>query len=194
MNGKFWKALTLVIVALVLVLGATMAFAQEKPAAAAEAKKPAYVGSKACKMCHMGEKKGKMWEIWSDSKHSKALSVLDSTQVKDPKCLKCHTTGYGMGGYDAMTAMTAPDALGAVGCEACHGPGSEYKSMSIMKDKTKAIAAGLVVPDEKVCVKCHNEESPTFKKDKPFKFDEMWKLIAHKVPVVADTTKPAPGK
>ena len=52
-----------------------------------------------------------------------------------------------------------------VQCEACHGPGSEYKSMSIMKDKEKAIAAGLVLPTEKTCLGCHTgapHEQPKF--------------------------------
>jgi hypothetical protein len=51
-----------------------------------------------------------------------------------------------------------------------------------------------VIPDEKVCVKCHNADSPTAKNHPAFKFDDMWKQIAHKIPVAADTTKPAPGK
>ena len=30
-----------------------------------------------------------------------------------------------------------------VQCEVCHGPGSAYKTISLMKDKGKAVAAGL---------------------------------------------------
>jgi hypothetical protein len=78
----------------------------------------------------------------------------------DPKfedaCLQCHATNH-----DA--------AMPGVQCEACHGPGSEYKSLSIMKDKEKAIAAGLVLPTQETCNKCHNGESHhkkvTFTKD-----------------------------
>jgi hypothetical protein len=186
MNSKFLRLLLTVMVAMVLILGASLAMAQDKAAAPAEAKKASYVGSKACKMCHQGEKKGKQWEIWMESKHSKSMAALDSSkgETTNAKCLKCHTTGYTAGGYGekGMEAMMGTDGLGAVGCEACHGPGSAYKSMTVMKDKAAAVAAGLVIPDEKVCVKCHNEESPTFKKDHPFVFADMVKLISHKIP------------
>ena len=64
-------------------------------------------------------------------------------------------------------------------CETCHGPGSKYKSNTIMKDREKSIAAGLIIPDEKLCKTCHNEESPTFK---GFNFEEYSKKIAHPNP------------
>ena len=42
-----------------------------------------------------------------------------------------------------------------------------------------AVAAGLVVPDEKLCKQCHNAESPT---SKPFNYQEMLKKVAHPNP------------
>jgi hypothetical protein len=180
--------------AAMMVLGTALALAEEPPAAAPAVKKPTYVGSKACKACHMGEKKGRMWEIWQESKHAKSFAALDSAkgQTQDPKCLKCHTTGYGAGGYGTagMEALSVPEGLCSVGCEACHGPGSEYKSSVVMKDRAAAIKAGLMIPDEKVCVTCHNAESPTFK---GFKYDEYVAKVAHKLPPKApDTTGTAP--
>jgi hypothetical protein len=192
MNSKLMKAVTMMLVALALIIGATLALAQDKPAAAPEPKKPTYVGSKACKMCHQGEAKGKQWEIWMASKHANAMKALDAAKGEDknPKCLKCHTTGYGVGGYaEGDTLKVKPEVCGAVGCEGCHGPGSEYKAMAVMKDKKAAVAAGLIIPDEKTCVVCHNAESPTFK---GFKYDEMYPKIAHKKPV-AEAPKPAEG-
>ena len=67
-------------------------------------------------------------------------------------------------------------------CELCHGAGSAFKS--VMKDKEKAIAAGLTdfkdnAAIEKVCKTCHNEKSPSYK---PFKFKEMWAKIKHPIP------------
>mgnify|MGYP001819881094 FL=1 len=47
-----------------------------------------------------------------------------------------------------------------VGCEACHGPGSDYKSMKTMKDREASIAAGLVVPNEETCNSCHAGAAP----------------------------------
>lgn len=43
-------------------------------------------------------------------------------------------------------------------CETCHGPGSGYMTLSIMKDPAKAKAAGLIAKPEKAgCLKCHKE-------------------------------------
>ena len=64
-------------------------------------------------------------------------------------------------------------------CEACHGPGGDYKAMNVMKDKALAVAAGMIVPDEKTCLKCHNAESPTFKS---FDFKTAYAKIAHPRP------------
>jgi hypothetical protein len=50
-----------------------------------------------------------------------------------------------------------------------------------MKDKKLAVEKGLMLYDniEKLCVKCHNEESPVFK---GFNFEERWEKIKHSVP------------
>jgi hypothetical protein len=188
-NSRLVRIITAAAVVAVFTLGALLAVAEDQPAAAP--KDHAYVGSKACKTCHMGEKKGAIWEQWLSTAHAKSMSVLDSAkgERKDPKCLKCHTVGFGkesgykLEGLDA--AMAAPEGLGAVGCESCHGPGADYKSMTVMKNKEQAIAAGMVVPDEAVCKSCHNPESPTFKS---FDFAAAYAKIAHHIPK-ADSTK-----
>jgi hypothetical protein len=178
MYSKLARIIVLTLAIAAFVAFAAMAFAEDKPAEGA--KKPTYVGSDKCKICHKGEKHATVFEKWSESKHAKAMSVLkaDKGEDKDAKCLKCHTTGYGMGGYGEK-GMENLD-LAAVGCEACHGPGSEYKAAAVMKDKAKAKAAGLIVPDANVCKTCHNSESPTSKGE--FKFDEMFPKIKHTVP------------
>jgi excinuclease UvrABC ATPase subunit len=68
-----------------------------------------------------------------------------------------------------------------VQCETCHGPGSDYKSKKVMKDRKLSIEKGLLAYDnpEELCVKCHNEESPAFT---GFNFDEMWPKIKHSKP------------
>jgi len=134
-----------------------------------------YVGTNKCKMCHKGASKGEVYEKWEKSLHAKAFEALRSKgEEKNPECLKCHTTGLGAGGYQPGDA-NASDFEG-VGCESCHGPGSAYKSLSIMKDQKKAIENGLIIPTEAVCKKCHNEKSPTFK---GFNFSEYVKKIDH---------------
>ncbi len=140
-----------------------------------------YVGADKCKICHKGDAKGNVWEIWEKTAHAKAYQALvdkgDGSEKK-AECLTCHVTGLGKAtGFDPKAE--APNmALANVGCEACHGPGADYKAMSVMKDKAKAIEAGLIIPDEKTCIACHNEKSPTFK---GFKFDEYWAKIKHPV-------------
>ena len=143
-------------------------------AAGAQDKKPAYVGADKCKVCHLPQH-----AIWLKSKHAKALEVLGDKR-SDPQCLPCHTTGLA-GPKDPAAAE-----LSGVQCEACHGPGSLYKSPLLMS-KTKytqnpaqaraaVLAAGLTLPDEKVCTGCHNPKSPTFK---GFDFSAYREKIKH---------------
>ncbi|MDZ7264716.1 MAG: cytochrome c family protein [candidate division KSB1 bacterium] len=153
-----------------------------------------YVGAAKCKMCHKGEKNGNIFEIWEKSTHAKAFETLASDHAKevakkagvtgDPQqakeCLSCHVTGYNAAA--ALKEASLTNAEG-VSCEACHGPGSEYKSMKVMKDLTagtvKPADVGLIKPNAALCVKCHNTKSPTYKE---FKFEEAVKAIAHPLP------------
>ncbi|MGD2089742.1 MAG: cytochrome c family protein [Candidatus Aminicenantes bacterium] len=134
-----------------------------------------YVGAKKCKMCHKGAKKGEVWEKWEKGPHAKAFETLKAKgEEKNPKCVECHVTGFNAGGYKIGDANAAK--FEGVGCESCHGPGSAYKKMSIMKDKKKSMENGLIEPTEEVCKKCHNEKSPTFK---GFNYSEWAKKIDH---------------
>jgi hypothetical protein len=151
-----------------------------------------YVGVKMCAMCHKGEAKGKMFEIWQASKHASAYKSLLSPEAKknaekkglkkaaseSPECLKCHMTAYGV---DAKLVDAKFDKKDGIGCESCHGAGADYKAMNVMKDKAKALAAGLAIAkdDPKLCTKCHNNESPTYKE---FKYKEFWAKIKHPLP------------
>lgn len=166
------------LVALAIVFGwlfvTGTALAQDAP------KTPTYIGASKCKMCHKGEKNGAIYEKWEGSKHAKSLQTLiDKGEQNNAECLACHTTGHGVAGGYGTAGMEAPDALGAVSCEACHGAGSEYKSKKVMEDHAASVAAGLLIPDENTCKKCHNEKSPTFK---GFNFKEAWEMIKHEVP------------
>jgi len=159
---------------------------------------PKYIGAAKCKVCHTSEKSGKAYPIWGKSAHAKAYETLATPEaaavakksgIDDPQksdqCLGCHVTAFNMAKAQKDTTLTMAEG---VSCEACHGPGSDYKAMSIMKDRAKAVSAGLVIPSEKNCLGCHNEKSPTYK---PFKFAEMAKLIAHPIP---KATAPADKK
>lgn len=122
-----------------------------------------YIGAAKCKMCHNKPTSGEQYKKWSEGPHAKAFETLPEADRTNEKCLKCHTT------------PTLEKSEG-VSCEACHGPGSKYKAPAIMKDQAKSIENGLIVPDEALCKKCHNEESPNFK---GFDFATYSAKIAH---------------
>lgn len=110
-----------------------------------------YIGAEKCKMCHKLQ-----YESWLTTKHAKATETAKASTSRkfDPSCLSCHATNK-------------DEALAGVQCEACHGPGSDYKTMSIMKDREKAIANGLVLPTQETCNTCHDGKDH----HKPVKFD-----------------------
>lgn len=72
------------------------------------------------------------------------------TRVGPDRCKICHRVQYASWAESAHAARKPPLA-----CESCHGPGSEYKTKSVMEDAAKAKAAGLVVPTREFCATCH---------------------------------------
>ncbi len=155
-----------------------------------EGAKHKFMGVANCKMCHNKKDTGDQYNLWKATSHSKAWETLGTDKAKEaaakkgikgnpqeaPECLKCHTVAH-----DEPADNRGPkyDIKEGVQCENCHGAGGDYAKKEIMKDKDKSIAAGLVIPDEKVCIKCHNSESPFYKE---FKFEEFKKKIAHPLP------------
>jgi len=119
---------------------------------------PTYVGVKKCKMCHM-----KQYNVWKGTAHAKAFDALKPADQAKSECVKCHITGNNKN-------------LKGVQCEACHGPGSEYKTFATMKNIKEAKAKGLNPKPVNVCVKCHNKKSPNFKE---FNFKTYWPKIKH---------------
>ena len=135
----------------------------------------AYVGVSKCKMCHKGEKKFNVFEKREASKHANATAQLEGQEVTD-ECYACHATGFGKGGYDP--AAEDPTIFAGVQCEACHGPGNDYRKMSIMKDREQAVANGLVIPSKEYCLTCHNN---SHHEDMTFDYEEAWPQIAHPI-------------
>ena len=187
----WWVALGLVSAALVAVV-------------VGEEAKPAhnYLGVQGCaKMCHKKESKGNQLSIWEKSKHAEAYKTLLTDEAKatakklgieapekSPKCLKCHATGFGVPADCLEEGFSMEDG---VQCETCHGPGADYKKQTVMKDRKKAEGLGLVVGDEKTCLQCHNDTSPSWKADRyttkdgkkvGFDYAQMWPKIAHPRP------------
>ncbi|HZL11185.1 MAG TPA: cytochrome c family protein [Prolixibacteraceae bacterium] len=134
-----------------------------------------YIGAAKCKMCHNKADKGEQYNKWLASPHAKAMDALKGDEAKNPKCLKCHSTAAGAD-QSLIASITVEEG---VSCESCHGAGSLYKSATIMKDMTLAMSKGMIMPTEKVCKKCHNEESPNYK---GFNFKEYSAKIAHPDP------------
>ncbi|TAM53953.1 MAG: hypothetical protein EPN53_04650, partial [Acidobacteria bacterium] len=101
---------------------------------------------------------------WAQTKHAKATADAKAATDRkfEPACLTCHATDKN-------------EAMAGVQCEACHGAGSEYKTLSVMKDLAKAKAAGLVMPTQATCNTCHDGKE--HHKHKEFTKD----VHAHKV-------------
>ncbi len=147
---------------------------------------PTYVGAAKCKICHQTEKQGQQYPIWESSAHSQSVAVLSADKAKpiaqqagvqdpatDVKCLQCHSP----------LAQKNPEIKAeGVTCEVCHGPGSEYKKLAVMKNKDEAVKNGLVLygsPDaiKAKCLTCHEKDH-----GKPFDFASAWEKIKHPVP------------
>jgi len=138
----------------------------------AEESKYEYIGAKKCIMCH---KKDGTGPSWKETAHATAFDKLTDEQKKDPVFLKYYTTGTSDKGK----------LLEGVQCEACHGPGSEYKSMKIMKDHEASLAAGMIVPTEETCMSCHGaEDAPDAVKAvaKDWNYEKALKTGTHDMP------------
>jgi len=179
-RGKMRKAIVLlVMVSVFCVSSSVLAEGPHK-----------YVGVKKCSMCHKSEAKGNQHGQWLSTKHAKAYERLAGPEAQEtakkagvsgdpqqaPQCLKCHTTAYGVDSGLLGDGFVMADG---VQCETCHGAGGDYLSLSVMKDKAKSIAQGLILPTKETCLKCHNAESPNYKE---FNFEESFKVIAHPRP------------
>jgi hypothetical protein len=149
-----------------------------------------YIGADKCKMCHNKPASGEQYKKWLSDPHSKALKTLSSqasldyakkngiaNPAKETKCLNCHST-YEKAGASLRAGILPEEG---VSCESCHGPGSAYKSPTIMKSRELSMKNGLILPDKNVCIKCHNKDNPFFKE---FNFETYVAKIKHPDPLV----------
>ncbi len=142
---KSRKAVVVVVASLTgfALIGSLVAYAAGIPA---EAK---YVGTSKCRLCHLKEHR-----TWKVSKHGTNFDTLKGDEVKNPDCLKCHTTGYGQpGGF--VSVETTPNLKGT-GCEGCHGPGSEHIKAAKSSPKFPGDAKNINKVPQNACVQCHN--------------------------------------
>ena len=116
------------------------------PGIAESAETLPYVGYKKCAECHEDEV-----ATWKKMKHAKAFDVVEEEYLSNPKCVACHTTGFGKkGGF--VNAGSTPQ-MKNVQCEMCHGPGGKH----VGEDKDKKTPYNNV---RNVCTGCHNPHVP----------------------------------
>jgi len=120
-----------------------------------------FIGAEVCKRCHQRE-----YDIWANGPHAAAVRSLKGEQGKDAKCNTCHT----------MLPANDQAKFAGIQCEACHGAGKFYAPSYVMRDSELSRAVGLVIPGEKECRRCHNDDSPSIRK---FDFATMWAEISH---------------
>ncbi len=158
-------------------------------------RKPIYVGSRVCGSCHAGKGMGNQYSLWLHSKHSSAWAVLarpESQHIAEisglrqkpqesPICLGCHATAYDAEDWQKDETFRIEEG---VQCERCHGPGSEYMSEKVMRDKKAAMENGLTMPDEKFCMGCHIEKGShtAVLKTAPIDPKKGLEMIAHPLP------------
>ncbi|MHC4830288.1 MAG: multiheme c-type cytochrome, partial [Planctomycetota bacterium] len=120
-----------------------------------------FVGPSDCRGCHAAE-----YAVFKDMKHAHALDSLKAKNaVRDPECLRCHTTGFGF--QTGFVTEERTPHLGMVSCESCHGVGSNHA-------QTMMPGFGRIPDPAKLCVECHDKEnSPNFD------FDKYWSKIKH---------------
>jgi hypothetical protein len=161
-----------------------------------------YVGVGKCKSCHGKELYGDQVSSWRKGPHAKAFETLASEKSLEyarergiggspqqaDDCVKCHVTAHGVA---AKRIKYELDSADGVQCESCHAPGADYRKRSVMSDRDKSIAAGLVIPDEALCTSCHNLESPAWDPERysladgsrtGFDYEQAKQQIAHPTP------------
>ncbi len=166
--------------------------------------KPHFVGSSACRACHISA-----YKIWKKSAHSHAFQTLVDLKDKphkypphrehDAECVKCHVVGfeYKTGYQDLLNDEKPSDLVKSrlvefqrVGCESCHGPASMhvadskneayYPLINPWKAKPGMTKKGnhkRLLQISVACQKCHDPEN-----DVNYNFEKRWAKVVHMTP------------
>ncbi|BDU68369.1 hypothetical protein GETHOR_04700 [Geothrix oryzae] len=98
------------------------------------------------------------------------LSAAGPTPIGAAACKMCHKVQF-----ESWNASKHAKLSPVLDCEACHGPGSEYKAVKVMKDPVAAKKAGLIMPGKAQCNTCHGKKKVSVLTDAMFA-----KVHAHK--------------
>lgn len=113
---------------------------------AKEEEEPRYVGMEKCKECHPEDVK-----TYSEWKYSRNFRILEMRgKEHDPKCVPCHTTGYGQPG--GFVSVEETPHMKNVQCESCHGPASLHVKAPTVEEHQRTLS----VP-KNVCTICHRQ-------------------------------------
>ena len=124
----------------------------------------AYIGEASCGTCHPMAVEG-----WKAQKHAHSFeSLVTRKHEHNPRCLQCHTVGYGAS--DGYINQRLTPTLGAVSCENCHGRGDYHVQFHQGQDVPERTAKLRTI----ACESCHDpENSPNFN------FETYWEQIKH---------------
>lgn len=122
-----------------------------------------YSGNLKCRLCHreffIGRKKDLHEHTFKNS--------IKKNYYKEPRCLSCHTTGFGT--ETGFTDINETPKLANVQCEGCHGPGSKHNELGAKggflsgTDRTEIL--------KKMCPVCHNSRWNKSYKDFKLAYD-----------------------
>jgi len=108
--------------------------------------KAVYVGMDKCEKCH--PEHVKTYSEWKYSRNFRILEMRDKQH--DPKCLPCHTTGYGKPG--GFKSVEDTPHMKNIQCEACHGPASLHVKAPTVQEHQKTLS----IP-QNLCTTCHHQ-------------------------------------
>lgn len=136
--------ISLVAVIFLFFCSAAMFLSTLQTAQAAR-EKATYVGMEKCKECHPTHVE--TYYTWKYSKNFRIIQMRK--RDADPKCLRCHTTGFGQQG--GFRSVKETPNMSNKQCECCHGPASLHLKAPTKREHQKT----LTIP-KNLCTTCHS--------------------------------------
>lgn len=132
-------------------------------------KKYSYTGNAKCRLCHRDFFIGRKGDVHDHAYQN--LVAAYPEHANNPRCLSCHTTGYGV--KKGFTSVKRTAKLANVQCEGCHGPGMKHIRLQTMnmtkaglsqtKENRKVVLGGFLAGTDKpkmlkkMCKSCHTD-------------------------------------